>query len=57
MTTRKITKKRKTNELNPIYCNGCGHFLAYEAIVEGKIRIKCRHCKGWSELDIKKESK
>ena len=52
MTTRKITKKRKPNEPNPVYCNGCGRFLMYEAIKEGAIRIKCRHCKGWTELDI-----
>ena len=55
--TRKVIKKRIEKELNPIYCSGCGRFLAYEAIVEGVLRIKCRHCKGWSTLDIQKDSK
>jgi len=52
---RKITKKRKQKDLNPVYCSGCGRFLAYEAIVEGVLRIKCRHCKGWTSLAIERD--
>lgn len=36
----------------PIYCANCGHFLGYQGIIIGFIKLKCRYCKVWNTLDI-----
>lgn len=42
-------------ELNPklksLRCENCGRFLAYYAIVEGSLVIKCRRCGHWTAVD------
>lgn len=35
-----------------IHCAHCGRFLGYQAILWGKINIKCPNCKNWTKLDI-----
>ena len=65
MATRKETKRRKIPQgakpedipLNPVHCSGCGKFLAYEAIVKGVLRIKCRRCKDWTNIVLSEENK
>jgi predicted Zn-ribbon and HTH transcriptional regulator len=39
-------------EMQPMRCPNCGRFLAYQAIVIGAIKVKCRNCKVWVTLDI-----
>jgi len=34
------------------FCSGCGHFLFWQAIVEGTVVNKCRRCKRINVLDI-----
>ncbi len=42
-------------DLNPkvksLRCANCNRFLAYYAIVEGSIAIKCKRCGHWTALD------
>jgi phage FluMu protein Com len=43
-------------ELNPkvksLRCEHCNRFLAYYAIVEGTLAIKCKRCGHWTALDV-----
>lgn len=36
-------------------CVGCNRVLALVAIVDGMIVIKCKRCKAWNVLDIKRQ--
>lgn len=40
-------------KLKTYYCASCGRFLAYHAIIEGTIIIKCRRCKEYNVLDVR----
>lgn len=39
--------------LREYHCANCGRFLAFQAIVEGTVVIKCRRCKEYNVLDIR----
>jgi phage FluMu protein Com len=39
-------------EMQEMRCPNCGHFLMYQAVIIGALKIKCRHCKLWVTLDI-----
>ena len=39
--------------LQEYHCAKCGRFLAFIAIVEGTIVIKCRRCKELNVLDVR----
>jgi len=39
--------------LKKYYCCNCGRFLAYQAVVEGTIVIKCHKCKEFNILDVR----
>lgn len=39
-------------EALPMHCAGCGHFLGYQAIIVGFLKLKCRYCKQWNTIDI-----
>jgi len=39
-------------QMEEVRCPKCGRFLAYQAIVIGALKIKCRNCKIWCTLDI-----
>jgi phage FluMu protein Com len=42
--------RKKANELKPIRCSNCGHFLGLECIKTGVVKIKCKNCKGWTVI-------
>ncbi len=39
-------------EMEKMRCPQCGRFLAYQAIVVGALKVKCRKCKVWVILEI-----
>lgn len=41
--------------LKEYHCANCGRFLAFQAIIEGTIAVKCRRCKEWNILDVRSE--
>jgi hypothetical protein len=53
-------KKRQPESVPPelkvkvksLRCENCGRFLAYYALVEGTLVIKCRRCQHWTALDV-----
>ena len=61
--TRKEAKRRKIPQgakpedipLNAVHCSGCGKFLAYEAIMKGVLRVKCRKCRNWTTIVVSEE--
>ncbi len=40
-------------QLQEYHCAKCGRFLAFFAIVEGTVVIKCRRCKEMNVLDLR----
>jgi phage FluMu protein Com len=36
-------------------CASCGRFLYGQALIEGKVRVKCSGCGTWNTLDINPE--
>ena len=57
-TPNEVTKDngKLPPELNPklksLRCENCGRFLAYYAIVEGSMAIKCKRCGHWTAVDV-----
>jgi phage FluMu protein Com len=39
-------------KVKEFHCPNCGRFLAFYAIIEGTIAVKCRRCKEVCVLDI-----
>lgn len=42
-------------DFRPLHCQGCGRFLLYHAIIEGRVAVKCRKCKKWTTLEYEVE--
>lgn len=40
-------------KLKEYHCANCGRFLAFQAIIDGTIVIKCRRCKEFNILDVR----
>jgi DNA-directed RNA polymerase subunit RPC12/RpoP len=39
-------------KVESLRCENCDRFLAYYALVEGTLVIKCRRCGHWTALDV-----
>lgn len=35
-----------------MHCAGCGRFLGLQAIIMGKVKLKCPNCKEWNTVSI-----
>lgn len=40
------------DKLTEARCGACGRFLYGEAIIDGRVRVKCRGCGEWNTLEI-----
>ena len=40
-------------KVKSLRCENCDRFLAYYAMVEGTIVIKCRRCSHWTALNVR----
>ena len=42
-------------KLEEFKCAGCSRVLSLVAIIDGMVVIKCKRCKAWNVLDIRRQ--